>query len=806
MSGLVDDSFRDAALGHLQRLTGDPSAEFRDQQLEVIHRLVEERQRVLLVQRTGWGKSAVYFIATRMLRDRGAGPTLLVSPLLALMRNQIEAATRMGVRATTINSANTDEWPDVLASLSAGEVDVLLISPERLANPDFREDVLPEVGRQSGLLVVDEVHCVSDWGHDFRPNYQRIRRVLELLPAGVPIIGCTATANDRVIHDVNKQFATDASVRGPLGREGLRLHVLDLPPPAARLAWLSETIPRLGGTGIVYTLTIADAERVAEWLRSQGLDALAYHGSLDPELRIAAEQRLLANDVDVVVATSALGMGFDHPALHFVIHYQAPAYPISYYQQVGRAGRQLVKSWGILLRGTEDEDIQNFFIENAFPPPELAKALVTFLEESGESFTAAGLEEHFNVRRHRLTHLLQTLAVESAVERDGYRWRRTLTPWSYDLDRAERVTTLRRVEQEEMRVYAATGECRMTHLLNLLDDPVDAACGICDRCTGESLAVEPDQRLVAAAVEHLRGGCSPIEQRRRWPTGGRIPPERRCEEGRALSRWGDGGWGDRVPENRTAGRFDDDILDAATDLILNRWCSDPLPPWVTDIRCDHPTGSTSDPLATLKGMTVVVTGRLDRYSRTEAREAVVDRGGRSTEDVSVVTSVLVAGERPGSKLAKAETYGVPVIDEADFDQLLATGQLPDAAVELIKTRWRRPDPFPTWVTVVPSVRYPGLTADFAARLAERLGLRFIHVVERAADRNPQRNMQNSAMQFQNVDQAFTVGSSIDEGPVLLVDDVVNSRWTMTVIGALLREAGSGPVFPFTLADTAGRSA
>ena len=509
--------------------------------------------------------------------------------------------------------------------------------------------------------------------------------------------------------------------------------------------------------------------------------------------------------MDVVVATSALGMGFDHPALHFVIHYQAPAYPISYYQQVGRAGRQLDESWGVLLRGTEDEDIQDFFIENAFPPPDLAEALVAFLEESGESFTAAGLEEHFNVRRRRLSHLLETLAVDGAVERDGYRWRRTLTPWSYDLDRAERVTALRRVEQEEMRAYAATGECRMTYLLNRLDDPVDVACGICDRCTGESLAVELDQRLVAAAVEHLRGGCLPIEPRRRWPTGGSIPHDRRNEEGRALSRWGDGGWGDRVPENRTAGRFDDDILDVTADLILNRWRSDPLPPWATDMRSDHPTGPTSDPPTTLEGMTVVVTGRLDRYSRAEAREAVVDRGGRSTEDVSVVTNVLVAGEHPGSKLAKAEAYGVPVIDEAAFDQLLATGQLPEAAVDLIQTRWRRPDPFPTWVTVVPSVRFPGLTADFAERLAERLGLRFVQVVERVADRESQRNMQNSAVQFQNVDQAFAVGGSIDEGPVLLVDDVVDSRWTMTVIGALLQEAGSGPVFPFALADAAGRS-
>ena len=790
----VDDAFRDEALGHLRKLTGDQASGFREQQLEVIHRLVEERQRVLLVERTGWGKSAVYFIATRMLRDRGAGPTLLISPLLALMRNQIEAAVPMGVRAVTINSENRDEWGDIIASLGAdeppgptpdasaplegmtvvvtgaldgysraaareavvdrggrstedvsvktnvlvagkragsklakaealgvpvideaafdrllatgelpgkrakppkpptlrGPVDLLLISPERLANQGFRTDVLPEVGRRSGLLVIDEVHCVSDWGHDFRPNYRRIARVLALLPDGVPIIGCTATANDRVIDDVDAQLATDVSVRGPLGREGLRLHVLDLPRPAERLVWLSETIPKLGGTGIVYTLTIADAERVAEWLRTQGLDALAYHGSLEPERRIVVEQRLLANEVDVVVATSALGMGFDKRDLRFVVHYQAPAYPISYYQQVGRAGRQLDESWGVLLRGAEDEDIQDFFIENAFPPPDLAEAVVSFLEESGESFTVPNLEQTFNARRTRLNHLLTTLEVEGAVERDGYRWRRTLAPWSYDFERAEQVTALRRIEQGQMLEYAATHGCRMVYLRNLLDDPVDVPCGICDRCAEESLAIalDPFDPLIAAAVEHLRRGYLRIEPRRQWPTGGRIPQDRRNEVGRALSRWGDGGWGDRVAENRLAGQFDEDTL--------------------------------------------------------------------------------------------------------------------DRAVELVQTQWN-PEPFPTWVTVLPSVRFPGLTADFAARLAERLGIGFSEVVERVADREPQRNMHNSAMQFRNVDQAFTVRGPVDEGPVLLLDDVVDSRWTMTVVGSALREAGSGPVLPFALADSAGRS-
>ena len=335
------------ALGLLRRLTGDPASAFRADQLDAILALAGERGRVLLVQRTGWGKSAVYFIATRLLRDRGLGPTLLVSPLLALMRNQIEAAERLGVRALTINSSNRDEWGEVEERIEVDEVDVLLISPERLANQQFRDQVLPVIGRRSGLLVIDEAHCISDWGHDFRPDYRRLVRVLDLLPPGVPVLCCTATANDRVVADVTSQLGADfAPVRGPLARSGLRLHALDKPSQAERLVWLADVITELPGTGIVYCLTVADTERVAGWLRSRGITAVAYSGESDDEHRRAVEQQLLSNEVKVVVATSALGMGFDKPDLAFVIHYQSPGSPVAYYQQVGRAGRALRESLG----------------------------------------------------------------------------------------------------------------------------------------------------------------------------------------------------------------------------------------------------------------------------------------------------------------------------------------------------------------------------------------------------------------------------------------------------------------------------
>lgn len=679
------------ALELLRRLTGDPAADFRPNQLDAIERLVGRRERVLLVQRTGWGKSAVYFIATRMLRDRGSGPTLLVSPLLALMRNQIEAAQRMGVRAETINSANRDDWDAVLAGLAEGAVDLLLISPERLANRKFRDEVLPEVGRRSGLLVVDEAHCISDWGHDFRPDYRRITRVLDLLPAGVPVLCCTATANDRVVDDVIVQLGSEiAPVRGPLRRAGLRLHVLEIPSQAERLSWLAGWIPALEGTGIIYCLTVADTERVAGWLRSVGIGAIAYSGATDSDERIDTEQALLSNDLKVVVATSALGMGFDKPDLSFVIHYQSPGSPIAYYQQVGRAGRALEWSWGILLRGSEDADIQEYFIRTAFPPADLASQVVALLEEQARPISRGELLESFNVRPTQMDSLLKNLEVDGALERGGSRWLRTLQHWTYDHERAESVTALRRAEQRQMLDYIRTDGCRMRLLGSYLDDSTAEPCGICDNCSGQSLAVQPHPATVQQAVSSLRRGERIIEPRKLRPGEGTIPMDRRHEPGRALGVWGDGGWGSLV------------------------------------------------------------------------------RTGKQSE--------------------------------ALFDE-----QLVSAAADLIRDGWK-PDPRPTWVTFVPSLRNPGLVADFARRLAAALRLPCEDVVMKVRDAEPQKMMQNSPQQYRNVREAFEIReTTVPPGPALLVDDNVDSRWTLTVVSWKLREAGAGPIHPFALADTAGRS-
>jgi ATP-dependent DNA helicase RecQ len=551
-----------------------PGARFRTHQREAIHDLVEDRARVLCVQRTGWGKSAVYFIAAALLRRQGAGPALIVSPLLALMRNQIAAAERLGLKAHTVNSTNREAWAEVRALLAADAVDLLLISPERLDNPTFRAEMLPLFAERVGLLVIDEAHCISDWGHDFRPDYRRLNTMLERLPEGVAVLCTTATANDRVVADIEEQLGGSATTyRGPLGRSSLRFEVVDLPGQADRLAWLATHVPQLPGSGIVYTLTKRDADLVAEWLNTRGIGAEAYSGEVESDRRVETEERLLRNDLKAVVATSALGMGYDKPDLGFVVHYQAPGSVISYYQQVGRAGRALDRAEVVLLRGHEDRRIQDFFIQQAFPPRELVANVLERLD--GEGATARELMAHVNLGRGRVDALLKVLDVEGAVTRDGSRWSRVEgSDWEYDAERYARVTALRRREQEAMAAFGADGRCLMRALQEELDDPDPVDCGRCAVCAGPRYDGLLDPELVRAAALLLRSRPLVLETKKMAPDDAgsmrKIPEDVRAEEGRALARLGDGGWDPVVQAGRREGRFDGALIQAAAET-LKRW-------------------------------------------------------------------------------------------------------------------------------------------------------------------------------------------------------------------------------------------
>ena len=513
-----DQGLRDEAERHLRALAGE-HARLRDDQWTAISALVAARRRALVVQRTGWGKSAVYFVATALLRARGAGPTVIVSPLLALMRNQIEAAARAGIHARTINSANIEEWDHVYAEVADGQADVLLVSPERLNNPSFRDQVLPKLTAAAGLIVIDEAHCISDWGHDFRPDYRRIRTLLQALPPGIPVLATTATANARVTRDVAEQLGAGQDsgdvlvLRGPLDRESLHLAVVSLQTAHQRLAWLAARLTDGGlpGSGIIYTLTVAAAYETAAFLRDQGFDVAAYSGRDDQAQRLQAEDDLLANRVKALVATSALGMGFDKPDLGFVVHLGAPQSPVAYYQQIGRAGRAVAKAEVILLPGREDRDIWAYFASLAFPPEYQVRAALTALAEAGRPLSITALETRVDLSRGRLESMLKVLDVDGAVRRTGGGWEATGRPWTYDQERYQRVAQERIREQQSMLAYQATDACRMEYLRRELDDPEAARCGRCDNCTGQ----EPDQRSPAGRRGRSPAAAAPPRRRRR---------------------------------------------------------------------------------------------------------------------------------------------------------------------------------------------------------------------------------------------------------------------------------------------------
>lgn len=559
MTTQASTAVREQAEAHLRALVGprdgQGDARLRDDQWSAIEALAVSRRRALVVQRTGWGKSAVYFVATLLLRASGAGPTVIVSPLLALMRNQIAAAERAGIRAVTINSTNIEDWQQIQDAINAGEVDVLLVSPERLNNPGFRDEVLPRLAATCGLLVVDEAHCISDWGHDFRPDYRRIRTLLGDLPDGIPVLATTATANARVTQDVAEQLGTDVLVlRGSLDRESLRLGVVRLKTAQQRLAWLADHLAEQPGSGIVYCLTVAATQEIADYLRSRGLDVAAYSGQTEQTERLALESDLAAGRVKALIATSALGMGFD-ATLGFVVNMGAPQSPVAYYQQVGRAGRGTDEAVVVLLPALEDRDIWAYFASLAFPREELVRQTLEVLAAEGRPLSTAALEAHVDLNRNRLETMLKVLDVDGAVRRVRGGWESTGQPWSYDAERYQRVTEAREREQRAMLDYLDTDRCRMRYLRDQLDDPEAADCGRCDNCGGLTLSSEVSAAAVEEADARLTRPGVPIEPRKMWPTAlaslgidwkGRIAEA--ASEGRVVARLTDLGYGGALRE------------------------------------------------------------------------------------------------------------------------------------------------------------------------------------------------------------------------------------------------------------------
>ncbi len=686
------------ALSLLKKAAGE-EAEFRPDQWEAIEAVLSKRK-TLVVERTGWGKSIVYFIAAKILRDEGHGISLLISPLLSLMRNQIEAAEKIGLKALTINSTNLNDWPQIEEDILTGNCDLLLISPERLANESFRNNILNAVteNRGIGMLVVDEAHCISDWGHDFRPDYRRIVRIVNNLPSNVPLLATTATANERVIKDIKEQLGEDLLIiRGPLIRESLKIQVIKIADQSERLAWLYENINKMPGSGIIYCLTINDCNRVARWLRSKGINALEYHTKLSSNkdeqkcLEEEREELLLNNDIKVLVATVKIGMGFDKPDLGFVIHYQRPGSLVAYYQQIGRAGRSLDTAYVVLLNGQEDDEIQEYFIEKAFPGDQEIQKVLAVIEDSAYGISKNDLYKLLNMRTVRIENCLKSLEIDRVVSREKSIYTRTPIKWVPDTQRSKKVTEQRYRELQKMKDFVDLKTCYMRLISEELDAPDQRNCNRCSNCEGVKYFGDTvNDKGAIEAVNYLRGGFIDLFPRKRWPAGivdekiKAIPQEHQLEIGKILCIYGDAGWGKYVKE--------------------------------------------------------------DKHKHDHFRDELVD-----------------------------------------------------AAADLIKYNWEK-EQEPTWVTAVPSLRSPELVKNFAQRLSDKLGIPFVEAIIKSKEVSQQKLMENSYQQANNIEGVFAVQALKEGEPVLLIDDMVDSKWTMTICGKELRVNGAGKVYPFALAS------
>ncbi|MDD3894263.1 MAG: RecQ family ATP-dependent DNA helicase [Syntrophomonadaceae bacterium] len=677
---------------YLKQMFGD-EANFRKGQREAIG-LALQNKKVLIVQQTGWGKSIVYFIATKILRSKGKGPTILISPLLSLVRNQIDSASRLGIVAESINSQNTDEWDNVKSKLKEDKCDILLISPEQLANRERLTELLSYISKGIGLFVVDEAHCISDWGHDFRPDYRRITNIIKRLPPNVPVLATTATANQRVVEDISHQLGDIEVSRGPLVRESLRLQIIKLKDQAERMAWLAENVPKMPGVGIVYCLTVSDCVKVSKWLRMNGVNARAYTAKLVADERKLLEGLFMENRVKCLVATVALGMGYDKADIGFVVHYQRPGNVVSYYQQIGRAGRQLDNAFAILLNGKEDDEIQEYFINTAFPTEVEMKEVVKVLEKAVNGIKKNQLLRLINIRFNRLEMCLKYLEVENIISKDNSMYFRTINPWVPDMARSEAITKRRYEELFEMQEFVGLKSCYMKFIAQKLDDYSAKDCGKCSICASNNFfSVHINHDLAIKAVKFLKGEFIEIERRKQWPTGimaetqKRINLDEQVQNGRAICAFGDAGWGKFIHEDKYVNNyFREELVDASVELIME---------W-----------------------------------------------------------------------------------------------LPDS---ILKMR----------IAYIPSLSKPELVKSFAHRVAAKLNIPCLDIIKKIKTTRPQKELENSAYQCHNALEGFNVINDCPNSNILLIDDMVDSKWTLTVCGYMLRKKGAGMIYPFAIASTAG---
>ena len=676
-----------------------PGAQFREGQYEAIEAVLTKK-RTIVVQKTGWGKSLVYFISAKMI----GGVTLVISPLLVLMDNQKLFAEKMGLRCAVINSrVKGEERDELLESIRNCQYDIIFTTPETLYSRDMK-DLIPELNIR--LMVIDECHCISDWGHDFRLEYSRLNRIIAALPENVSVLGTTATANDRVIADLKKQFGENVFIsRGSLFREGLHIEILRLETKAERYVWMKNNIRKLPGSGIVYCLTKRDCRNIADFLNANGIKARAYYS--DDELEVINEETgksyneetedlFYRNIIKVIVATIKLGMGYDKPDIGFIIHFQRPGSLVAYYQQIGRAGRKTgMDAYCYLMTGKEDRTISEYFIETAFPTESQEREIISALEQNSQGLTLPALQKNCNISRSALIKTINMLQNNNMIYNEEGKYYRSINPYSYARSHYESVKRSKYQELNEVEVYLREKGCLSKYVLLSLNDETAHDCGKCANCLGHSIFPGlnwPSPIEVSAVQEYLNRQIIAIEPRVRWQYKNDLDKNTVIavpnEVGIALSKYGDAGYGEMTA--------------------------------------------------------------YDKYHAPEFRDELV---------------------RKSIEVLRKKLSGQGI----------------------------------TAVTNVPSSRNRKV-ANLAAKIAKGLGIRYIDALEkRPGQFQQQKDMQNSHFQCKNALESIKLKDGIwVPSNIILVDDMVDSKWTLTVCGRLLTTVGAQKVFPFCLADDSGQ--
>lgn len=660
----------------------DDRAIFRDGQYEAIESVFTHK-RSLVVQRTGWGKSLVYFMSTKINRENGAGFTIVISPLLVLMKNQFEAANKLGLNCCILNSETKDKRKIDIEGIKRNQYDLVFITPETLFSNEIYNE-LPNF--RIGLFVIDEAHCISDWGHDFRLEYCKLNQVIKILPSQVPILATTATANNRVVADLEKQLGSNVYIsRGCLHRESLAIQVLRMKDKAERYAWILKNINSLPGSGIIYCLTTNDCDYLAEFLSKNGILAESYHASLEQDRCQEIEKRFYHNKIKVIVATIKLGMGYDKEDIGFIIHFQRPANIVNYYQQIGRAGRNIDYANIFLMSGKEDEEIHDYFINTAFPTFEEAQEVVDLLENISD-LTLGFIQSRINIKKNRLAKTLIFLENEGIIFKDKSKYSRSTKKFVYNKDYYNSIIEIRRKEQEDMRKLIKNDICYSKFIINSLDDMTDIKCGKCSNCLGKEiisskLTIDEKQK----AAEYINSKTLAIIPRKQWATTSKTKQtkiEFQNEIGICLSKYGDVGYGEIIKNCKTN-------------------------------KIDYP----------------------------------IEIVNRSVEVLK------------------------PLIKEHNIK----------------------------YATYVPSLRND-MFAKFAKKVVAECGIKLIEPIKKVSNWQ-QKTMQNSSHQCYNALISYEVNSALPKEPIILMDDMVDSKWTLTVCGYKLRENGCTAVYPFALTDS-----